>query len=148
MDSIQKDLMNLNNKPDDNIEKYTVFPIIAGILLVFTGLISIIGWILFINTNVSLLGDLLKQIQETVPSYTIEDLKNFISVCSSIGIVISVFPILGGILSVKKKLWGISLTSSIFGFVVIIPFIFLIFIPLISMILLIVSRKYFNNLHN
>jgi hypothetical protein len=148
MDSIQKDLMNINNKPDDNNEKYTIFPIIAGILLVFTGLISIIGWFLFLNMDVSLLGDLLKQIQETVPSYTIDDLKNFISVCSSIGIVVSIFPILGGILSIKKKLWGISLTSSIFGFVVIIPFIFLIFIPLISMILLIISRRYFKNIHN
>jgi hypothetical protein len=148
MDSIQKDLMNLNNKSDDIIEKYTVFPIIAGILLVFTGLVSIIGWIMFLNMDVSLLGDLLKQIQETVPSYTIDDLKNFISVCSSIGIVISIFPILGGILSIKKKLWGISLTSSIFGLVVIIPFIFLIFIPLISMILLIISRRYFKNIHN
>jgi membrane protease YdiL (CAAX protease family) len=148
MDSIQKDLMNVNNKSDDNIEKYTVFPIIAGILLVFTGLISIVGWILFLNMEVSLLGDLLKQIQETVPSYSIDDLKNFISICSSIGIVVSIFPILGGILSIKKKLWGISLTSSIFGFVVIIPFIFLIFIPLISMILLIISRRYFKNIHN
>lgn len=148
MDSIQKDLMNLKNDPKDNIEKYSVFPIIAGILLVFTGLISIIGWILFMNTDVSLLGDLLKQIQETVPSYNIEDLKNFISVCSSIGIVVSIFPILGGILSAKKKLWGISLTSSIFGFVVIIPFFFLLFIPLISMILLIVSRRYFKNIQN
>lgn len=148
MDSIQKDLMNINNKTDDINEKYTVFPIIAGILLIFTGFISIIGWILFSNMDVSFLGDLLKQIQETVPSYTIDDLKNFISVCSSIGIVVSIFPILGGILSIKKKLWGISLTSSIFGFVVIIPFIFLIFIPLISMILLIVSRRYFKNIHN
>ena len=148
MDSIQKDFKNLYNKPDDNIGKYTLFPIIAGILLVFTGLISIVGWILFMNMDVSLLGDLLKQIQEAVPSYTIDDLKNFISVCSSIGIVVSIFPILGGILSVKKKLWGISLTSSICGFIVIIPFIFLIFIPLISMILLIISRRYFKNIHN
>ena len=100
------------------------------------------------NTDVSLLGDLLKQIQETIPAYTIEDLKNFISVCSSIGIVVSIFPILGGILSFKKKLWGISLTSSIFGFFVIIPFIFLIFIPFISMVLLILSRRYFKNIHN
>lgn len=137
------DSMNLNIPPYEYYEKHTSFPLIAGILLIFTGLVSIAGWILFKNTDVLLLGDLLKQIQETVPSYTMEDLKNFISVCSLIGIVVSIFPILGGILSVKKKLWSVALTSSIIGFLVIVPVIILIFLPLISMILLIVSKKEF-----
>lgn len=143
MEPEKTDLMNLNMPPDEYIEKHSSFPLIAGILLIFTGFVSIAGWILFKNTDVSLLGNLLKQIQETVPSYTMQDLKNFISVCSLIGIVVSVFPILGGILSVKKRLWGVALTSSIIGLVVIIPVIILIFLPLISMILLIVSRKEF-----
>ena len=134
--------------PDGYIEKRSSFPLIAGILLIITGVISIAGWILFKNIDESLLGDLLKQIQVTVPSYTIEDLKNFISVCSLIGIVVSIFPILGGILSVKKKLWGVAITSSVIGLVVIIPVIILIFIPLISMILLIFSRHEFKKSSN
>ena len=145
MEPEKTDLSNLNILPDENIEKYSHSPMIAGILLIFTGVISIFGWILFMHPDESLLGDLLKQIQVTVPSYTMVDLKNFISVCSSIGIIVAIFPILGGILSIKKKLWGIALTSSIIGLFVIFPIFILIFIPLISMILLIVSRKEFRN---
>ena len=147
MEPEKTDFMNLNIPPEGYIEKRFSFPLIAGILLIFTGVVSITGWILFMNMDESLLGDLLKQIQVTVPSYSIEDLKNFISVCSLIGIIISIFPILGGILSVKKKLWGVAITSSIIGLVIIMPVIFLIFIPLISMILLIVSRKEFLKNH-
>ena len=71
------------------------------------------------------------------------NLKDFISVCSLVGIVVSIFPILGGILSIKKKKWGVVFISSIIGVVVIIPLIILIFIPFILMILLIFTRKEF-----
>lgn len=145
MEPEKTDLSNLNISPDGYIVKHSSYPLIAGILLIFTGVISILGWILFMHTDESLLGDLLKQIQVTVPSYTMLDLKNFISVCSLIGIFVAIFPILGGILSIKKRLWGIALTSSIIGLFVIFPIFILIFIPLISMILLIVSRKEFKN---
>ena len=142
------DSINLNIPSDGYIGKYSSFPLIAGILLIFTGFLSIFGWILFMNIDESLLGDFLIQIQETVPSYTISDLKNFISSCSLIGIVVSIFPILGGILSIKKKMWGVVLISSIIGFVVIMPIFILIFIPFISTILLIVSRKEFQKSSN
>ena len=145
MEPEKTDLLHLNMSPDGYIVEHSSYSLIAGILLIFTGILSIFGWILFMRIDESLLVDLLKQIQITVPSYTMIDLKNFISVCSLIGIFIAIFPILGGILSIKKRMWGIALTSSIIGLFVIFPIFILIFIPLISMILLIVSRKEFRN---
>jgi hypothetical protein len=143
MEPEKTDLMNLNMPPDEYNQKHFSFPLIAGILLIVAGVASIFGWILFMNTDESLLVDLLKQLQEVDPSYTMENVKNFISVCSLIGIVVSIFPILSGVISVKKKMWGVALTGSIIGFFTIIPFFILIFLPIISMILLIISRKEF-----
>lgn len=143
MEPEKNNLMNVYMSPNVDDGKYSSLPLIAGILLIVTGVLSILGWIIFSNTDVSLLQDLLTQLQETIPSYTMEDLQNLIFVCSSIGIVVSIFPILSGILSVKKKMWGIALTGSILGIFSIIPIIFLIFLPVISMILLIISRTEF-----
>ncbi len=143
MEPEKTDLMNLNMPPDEYNQKHFSFPLIAGILLIVAGVASIFGWILLININESLLVNMLQQIQQTVPTYTMEDLKSFISVCSLIGIVVSIFPILSGIISVKKKMWGVALAGSIIGIFTILPFIMLIFLPIISMTLLIISRKEF-----
>jgi len=143
MEPEKTDLMNLNMPPDEYNQKHFSFPLIAGILLIVAGVASIFGWILFMNTSESILVDLLKQLQEVDPSYTMENVKNFISVCSLIGIVVSIFPILSGIISVKKKMWGVALAGSIIGLFAIIPLFILIFLPIISMTLLIISRKEF-----
>jgi len=143
MEPEKTDLMNLNMPPDEYNQKHFSFPLIAGILLIVAGVASIFGWILFMNTSESILVDLLKQLQEVDPSYTMENVKNYISVCSLIGIVVSIFPILSGIISVKKKMWGVALAGSIIGLFAIIPLFILIFLPIISMTLLIISRKEF-----
>ncbi len=124
-----------------NTAKHSSFPLIAGILLIIACIISITFWapVMFIDTSLLENVSNLSQIQEIDPSFTIQDLKSFMSACALIGIVLSVFPLLGGILSISKKLWGIALASSIIG-------LFTVFgsIPsLIAMILLIISRQNF-----
>lgn len=122
------------NKPDSK-------PLIAGILLIIAFIISIVIWAPVLVIDISMLENAIdiSQMQEIDPSFTIQDLKSLISTCALIEIVLSIFPLLAGVLSIGKKLWGIALAGSIIG-------LFTIFgsIPaLIAMILLIFSRKEF-----
>lgn len=130
-------------KPNPYFEenKSSSKPLIAGILLIIACIISIIIWVPVMVIDVSMLESVvdISQMQEIDSSFTIQDFKNFMSTCALIGIVLSIFPLLGGILSIGKKLWGIALASSIIGL-----FTFFGSIPaLIAMILLIFSRKDF-----
>ena len=124
-----------------NPQKHSSFPLIAGILLIIACIISITFWAPVMFIDIAMLESVsnLSQIQEVDPSFTIQDFKSFMSTCALIVIVLSVFPLLGGILSIGRKLWGIALAGSIIG-------LFTIFgsIPsLIAMILLIISRQNF-----
>ena len=128
--------------PEEKPSKNTsLYPLIAGILLIIAFVISIIFWLPTIFIDASLLENMvdLSQFQQIDPSFTIEDVKNLITTCALIEIVLSVFPLLAGVLSIGKKLWGIALACSILGLLTIfgsIP-------SLIAMILLIVARKEF-----
>ena len=139
--------MNDNPKNDLNFEPYAKKntsdskPLIAGILLIIACVISIVIWAPVLLIDIDVLEQVvdLSQMQEIDPSFTLQDFKNLMSTCALIEIVVSIFPLLGGVLSIGKKLWGIALAGSIIG-------LFTIFgsIPsLIAMILLIISRKEF-----
>lgn len=132
---------DLNFDPYAEKNKSNPKPLIAGILLIIACIISVVIWAPVMVVDVVMLENVsnLSQLQEIDPSFTIQDFKSFMSACALIGIVLSVFPLLGGILSISKKLWGIALASSIIG-------LFTVFgsIPsLIAMILLIISRQNF-----
>ena len=81
--------------------------------------------------------------QKSFPNITSEDMKQFLILGMTILGIIAIFPLFGGILSLKKKLWGIALASSIFGLsgalAMVIPGI----LSFIAMILLIISRNEF-----
>jgi len=137
------DLDYLSTKPSKNTSSY---PLIAGVLLIIAGIISIMLWIPIMAIDTSLIENSvdISQFQQIDPSFTIEDIKSFMTTCAIIGMVISVFPILGGILSIKRKLWGVALAGSIIGLTMFVPSIIGGVLSLIAMILLIISRKEFN----
>jgi len=137
-----KELDYLSDKPSNK----NSYPLIAGILLIIAGIISIMLWIPVITMDISLIENMIdiSQFQEIDPSFTIEDFKGILNTCALIGMVVSAFPILGGILSIKRKLWGIALTSSIIGLTMFIPSIIGGILSLVAMILLILSRNEFN----
>ena len=69
----------------------SIIPITAGILLILSGILAIIVlWIpLFYNEQYIIFG--------------------------IIGCILSIFPILAGILSIKRKLWMIALIEPVLG---------------------------------
>jgi hypothetical protein len=120
-------------------------PLIAGILLILSGVFALLLWISLVFTiNVEIIASAvdLSQLQEIDASWTAEKVKDLLVLCGATLSILALFPILGGILSLKRKLWGIALGCSIIGlstFLLIIPGI----LCLIALILLVISRKEF-----
>ena len=152
--------MELKNETNTNIEdngqsyqdlypfqqppKSTSKPLVAGILLIIAGIISILYWVMIIVSAdffISMMD--ISQLQQMDPSITAESIKNTLVLCGTVLVVISVFPILGGILSLKKKSWGLVVAFSIFGLFTLGMMFISTILSFVAMILLIMSRKEF-----
>ena len=118
---------------------------IIGFLLIIAGFLAIINWISVFLLDINTLGTYydLSQLQQIYPDITIEQFLGFIKTCAIIGLIISIFPIMGGILAIKRKMWGISVAFSIIGLLSIgILFTSSIF-SFIAIIILFISKKEF-----
>jgi len=118
---------------------------LAGFLLIIAGLLAIVNWIQIFSlesTSIQSFIDI-NQIREFNPNITYEQLLGLLQTCAIIGIIISVFPILAGLLAIQKKLYYIAIAGSIIGlFSIGIMFLSSI-LSLIGLILLIISRQNF-----
>jgi len=140
----QKELDKIQILPEIPSKK-NQYPKIAGILLIIAGILSLIFWLQFYSIDVSYIEEsgILSQSQKLDPDITAEELVSVLKTCATIIIIISIFPLLGGILSIKRKLFGIALACSVIGiFSLGILFLSSVFSG-IALILLIVSRKEF-----
>ncbi|MCK5636854.1 MAG: hypothetical protein KAH91_05470, partial [Thermoplasmatales archaeon] len=121
-------------------------PLIAGILLIVAGVFSLISFItsyLVLDlTTIESMG-FITQFQQIYPDMTPEQVLGFVKTCTIVFLIIAIFPILGGILALKKKMWGIALACSIIGLFSIGILFTSSVISLIAMILLIISRNEF-----
>ena len=117
-------------------------PMVAGILLIIAGIFGIIFWSTFFSVDVTTVEDAvdISQFQQIDQDINAEEILGFLRTCATIGIIISIFPILGGILAIRRKLFGIVLICSIIGLFSFGMFISSIF-SLIALIMLIVVRK-------
>jgi len=121
------------------------YSLIAGILLLIAGILALINWvqIFFIDVAALSLFIDISQLQLLDPSITVESIHSFLTSCAIVGCIIGIFQILGGLLSLKKKMWGIVFACSIIGlFSLGIVFISSI-LSFIALILLYFSRKEF-----
>lgn len=118
-------------------------PMIAGILLIIAGILAIINWIEIYSINAMTLDSVIdiSQLKDIDPTITTESLVSFIKTCAIIGFIISIFTILGGFISIKRKLWGIALTCSIIGIFSIGIIFTSSLLSFIAMIILIMTRK-------
>ena len=136
---------NMWQEPTPQPSSKSSMPMIGGILLILAGVFALLLWISVILTIDAAMVESaidLSQLQELDPSWTAEKLKDMLVLCGTAFSVLALFPILGGILAIKKKLWGIALGCSILGlstFIVVIPGI----LCLIGLILIVISRKEF-----
>ena len=74
---------------------------------------------------------------------SIEQLQSILMACATIGVILSIFPILGGIFALKSKMWGIALVGGILGLFTIGPVFISSILSLIAIILLAMSRGEF-----
>ncbi|MFE3846122.1 hypothetical protein ACFL1L_04610 [Thermoplasmatota archaeon] len=122
-----------NNK---DINSYK--PIIAGILLLIAGILGMYTWISasFYNIDPTI-------IEQSGIDITIEQIESILGVCTVIGFIVSIFPILGGILSFKRKSWSFCIVLSILGLFTIGPFLISSILAFIGLILIAISKNEF-----
>lgn len=127
---------------DSDKKSYTK---IAGILLIIAGILGIVNWIQIFLLDATTLGSFMdiSQIQEFNASITYEQLLGLLKTCAIIGIIISIFPILGGLLALQKKLYYITLATSIIGLFSIGIMFTSSVLSIIGLILLVMSRQSF-----
>jgi len=155
MDEISKiDTAVVTQKPKENdnlrysdlsISKKSILPTVIGFLLIIAGTVSLINWsfVFFLDiNNLNTYYDI-SQLQQIYPNITYEQFLNFLKTCATIGLIVSVFPILGGILAIKRKMWGISITCSIIGLLSIGIYFTSSLFSFIGIIVLFISKKEF-----
>jgi len=143
MDEIPKNYESFDiNDNERGNTKRDVKPLIAGIILIIAGFMAILTWISVFAIDFTILD--LSMLETQNVTITPEQLDSLISICATIGIILSLFPILGGILAIQKKLWGGALAGSIIGLFTIGPAFLSSILSLICLILLIISKDQFN----
>lgn len=122
-------------------------PIIAGILLLIAGLLGIYTWISTAFFDIRVIDPaIIEQLRQSGVEITIEQIQNILGVCAIIGVIISIFPILGGVISIKRKMWGITIVMSIVGLFTIGPLLLSSLLSFIALILILLSKKEFQTI--
>ena len=118
-------------------------PLIAGILLLISGILGILTWIAALSIDLSMIDLSMMELQNM--TFSPDQLKAIINICALIGIIFSVLPILGGILCIQKKAWIGAFICSIFGLFTIGPFFISSILALIALVLIVMSKEQFDN---
>lgn len=122
---------------------------IAGILLIISGVIAIFMWLSLAAIEISLIEDFILPELESIDMgnesflFTAESIKDIFVICGTIGFFISLFEIIGGILAIKKHMWGICLSAGIVGIFTFGYFLSSI-LSIIGLILIITSKEEFS----
>ena len=129
-----------NNSQESIVNKKSSLPYVAGFLLILVGIIAIISWIPFV-TGDQILTQL--SLENFNVNLTEEQIKESFSICGSIGIILSIFPIFGGILAFKRKFWNIAIFCSILGLFTVGSLFLSTILSFIGMVLLFICKKDF-----
>ena len=119
---------------------YITRPRIAAMILVIAGIIGIISWIPFLMGDETLINFSLNNFGSEL---TEEQIKQGFMTCGLIGIALSVFSILGGILSYQSKNWKIVIVCSVLGVFILGQYLLSSILCVIATIFLILSKKDF-----
>ena len=124
-------------------------PLVAGILLIIAGSLAILMWLSLAAIDTSIIETLiLPELESMPPEYeslalSAETIKELFIICGTIGFFLSIFSILGGIMSVRKKMWGLALSGGILGLFTIGPIFISSILSIIAIILVATSKKEF-----
>jgi len=139
---------NIMNDPFQQPSNKSSKPLIAGILLMIAGGLSILMWLSLAAMDVSFIETFIMPELGLAPEYesialSAESIKELFVICGTVGFFLSVFMILGGIMSVRRQLWGLVLAGGILGLFTIGPVFISSILSLIAIILVAISRKEF-----
>ena len=130
---------------DYSLSNRRFWPKIAGILLILTGVFAFIFLIPMITIDIATIQSLIDsgQFQDLGTQFTAEQLREFYSTCAVIGCVLAVFPLLGGILSIKRKRWAITFICGLIGLFTILLLVIPGVLAIIAIILIYLSKQEF-----
>jgi len=84
----------MDDEQMDNVLPVSYKPMIAGILLILAGLIGLITWVSSLLIDVNTIDpSILEQLQQSGIEITVEQIETFLSICATIGIILSIFPL-------------------------------------------------------
>jgi hypothetical protein len=127
--------------PDQNQQQRTpsTMPLIAGIFLIIAGLLGLFTW----SSALALDSSMLQSVLPADSPISVEQLQSILTTCGIIGCILSIVTLAGGIVSVKRKAWGLAVVGGILGLFTIGPVLLGSIISLIGLIIVIISRKDF-----
>ena len=111
-------------------------PMIGGILLVVAAILSIANWgyiLAVFATDPTAAG-----FMSLIPG-----LATLVYVCGGIFIVLSIITLLGGIMALRRRMWGLALVGSILGLLIIGPVGVSSLLSFIALIIIAISRNEF-----
>jgi len=115
------------------------YPLIAGIFLIISGLLAILTAI-----SAALLPDILIESYFSSTGLDFNTVKSFLQICITILLILSIMSILGGILSIRKKLWGFAIAAAIISIFTLGPLFISSALSIIAILLIILSRNEFH----
>jgi len=128
------------NSPFHQPVNKSSIPTIAGILLIIAGVVAILSWMPFVMGDDSLISFAVENMNMNLSR---EQVGDAFVLCGSIGIILSVFTLLGGVLAFKRMRWTLAIVCSVIGLLTIGQFLAASGLSLISLVLLIISKKEF-----
>ena len=87
----------------------------AGILLIFAGISGIANSYMYYKPSSFLINYFVENYSNFGLEISTSQAAELISTCGTIGIIISLVPIIGSILCFRKKMWGFALGFAIIG---------------------------------
>ena len=112
----------------------------GGVLILVSGILGLLMWVFFTLLVVGGTSAILPI--PGFPAGMAGSLATFLLVCGLIGLVFSIIAIVGGVMGIRRKMWGLSLVGGIFGLLAI-GYLLGSLLGLIGLILVAVSKKDF-----
>jgi hypothetical protein len=110
-------------------------PVAGGALILVSGILGIIWWGFIIAAGTTGAG--------MIPGLG-SSIANIIIVCGAIGIIFSLLAVMGGVMGIMRKMWGLAIVGGIFGLLSIGYFLGSI-LGLVGLILVAISKEHFHH---
>jgi len=140
----EQKLEDTNNHDSKSSKKFSK-PMIAGIILIIAGLFFIFALVPFLIIDSETIDEFREndeEFRELAQNRTNEEIKSDYFNNGIIGLLIALFPLIGGVFALLKKGWLVSLFGGVVG-IIFSGVLIVIVLCLIAFIILIFARKEF-----